>query len=146
MPYARVGFGRKTAPIGTTYIVGIPNPEQLRVGRIACGHNLSHNKPNLDQGGAICELPLEPVLGTRPCRVHVTLLKLGGYLPLENVEIAETTSAERRSRAQYFVATPRKEAPHLETTMSVEHFRLVPVLAVWDDVWELQKAAFRASL
>ena len=75
MPYARVGFGRKTAPIGTTYIVGIPNPSED-----ACGHNLSHNKPNLDQGGAICVLPLEPVLGTRPCRVHVTLLKLRGVL------------------------------------------------------------------
>lgn len=45
-----------------------------------CGHNLSHNKPNLDQGVAICVLPLEPVLGTRPCSVHVTLLKLGGVL------------------------------------------------------------------
>ena len=35
----------------------------------ACGHN----KPNLDQGGAIFVLLLEPVLGTRPCSVHVTL-------------------------------------------------------------------------
>ena len=75
MPYARVGFGRKTAPIGTVRTVGIPNPSED-----ACGHNLSHNKPNLDQGGAICVLPLEPVLGTRPCSVHVTLLKLRGVL------------------------------------------------------------------
>ncbi len=71
----------------------------MRKSEDACGYNSSHNKPNLDQGGAVCVLPLEPVLGTRPCSVHVTLLKLGGYLPLEiqsykRVEIAKPQNAE----------------------------------------------------
>jgi hypothetical protein len=65
------------ADYGTTYSGYPPNPSED-----ACGHNLSHNKPNLDQGGAICVLPLEPVLGTRPCSVHVTLLKLRGLLTM----------------------------------------------------------------